>query len=357
MDRPLRRTHPRLGRDAAVRRSAGRRPLQLRPRAARLAACARLHSGGPAGRVEERGRPGARVRRRELRARRRGARAATSRGLPRRKRALDRRRAAFRGLRRLPQRPCDPGPVDAALGRPGVYDAAARRRPRRLRGFPRVRPARAAPAGGLANPAPHPLLGLARAALGRPRVPGRISLVQHPALLAGSNPRAEGAGRLDAGGTDSGLIRHVSLESSPPPSPSRRDAALTVTLVVFCQGFNMLSLGGIALFLPLIREDLRISFAQAGMLSAAATFTYPLGQIPRGYLADRLGPQRVVFIGILGSTLLSLNFGMIQSYPAALANQVVSGAFRALIFAPDRKSTRLNSSHLVISYAVFCLKK
>src|SRR5256885_12219182 len=27
------------------------------------------------------------------------------------------------------------------------------------------------------------------------------------------------------------------------------------------------------------------------------------------------------------------------------------------LFNPDRKSTRLNSSHLVISYAVFCLKK
>src|SRR5688500_19648574 len=27
------------------------------------------------------------------------------------------------------------------------------------------------------------------------------------------------------------------------------------------------------------------------------------------------------------------------------------------IFLSDRKSTRLNSSHLVISYAVFCLKK
>src|ERR1039457_4779183 len=27
------------------------------------------------------------------------------------------------------------------------------------------------------------------------------------------------------------------------------------------------------------------------------------------------------------------------------------------LFFPDRKSTRLNSSHLVISYAVFCLKK
>src|SRR5256885_10124729 len=29
----------------------------------------------------------------------------------------------------------------------------------------------------------------------------------------------------------------------------------------------------------------------------------------------------------------------------------------ALEFSRDRKSTRLNSSHLVISYAVFCLKK
>src|SRR5207253_9230092 len=27
------------------------------------------------------------------------------------------------------------------------------------------------------------------------------------------------------------------------------------------------------------------------------------------------------------------------------------------IFCPDRKSTRLNSSHVAISYAVFCLKK
>src|SRR5256885_10836543 len=40
--------------------------------------------------------------------------------------------------------------------------------------------------------------------------------------------------------------------------------------------------------------------------------------------------------------------------------QQVSGASvlrEAQQFRPDRKSTRLNSSHLVISYAVFCLKK
>src|SRR5256885_7026438 len=34
-----------------------------------------------------------------------------------------------------------------------------------------------------------------------------------------------------------------------------------------------------------------------------------------------------------------------------------AGQFRSGLGLRDRKSTRLNSSHLVISYAVFCLKK
>src|SRR5205814_8672275 len=39
------------------------------------------------------------------------------------------------------------------------------------------------------------------------------------------------------------------------------------------------------------------------------------------------------------------------------ADQDLPGFLRALGIAVDRKSTRLNSSHLGISYAVFCLKK
>src|SRR5260221_4547901 len=37
--------------------------------------------------------------------------------------------------------------------------------------------------------------------------------------------------------------------------------------------------------------------------------------------------------------------------------QLVQALARATRVRPDRKSTRLNSSHTVISYAVFCLKK
>src|SRR2546429_3149799 len=37
--------------------------------------------------------------------------------------------------------------------------------------------------------------------------------------------------------------------------------------------------------------------------------------------------------------------------------RMVQGGYNAVLTAPDRKSTRLNSSHGYISYAVFCLKK
>src|SRR2546426_2532467 len=45
--------------------------------------------------------------------------------------------------------------------------------------------------------------------------------------------------------------------------------------------------------------------------------------------------------------------------PCAQGDRARAGLCRAVTLSGtrDRKSTRLNSSHLVISYAVFCLKK
>jgi sugar phosphate permease len=122
--------------------------------------------------------------------------------------------------------------------------------------------------------------------------------------------------------------------ATPFTYASRHLGITTVTLVVLCQVFHGLTFGGIALFLPLIREDLRMSFAQGGMLSAAATLSYALGQIPAGFLSDRCGPKRLFFIGLLGWSVLSLSLGLIQSFPAAVLNQFIGGAFRALMFAP-----------------------
>ncbi|MFN7085947.1 MAG: MFS transporter [Burkholderiales bacterium] len=113
-----------------------------------------------------------------------------------------------------------------------------------------------------------------------------------------------------------------------------REGVNTVVLVVFCQLVHGITFSALPLLLPLIREDLQISFSQAGMLSAAMTLSYALGQIPAGYLSDRYGPRRLFFTGLLGWSAFSLLFGLIHSFPLALATQFIAGAFRALLFAP-----------------------
>ena len=117
-------------------------------------------------------------------------------------------------------------------------------------------------------------------------------------------------------------------------SAQRRDGINTTALVVLCQIVHGITFTAIPLLLPLIRGDLDINFTQAGTLMAVATLSYALGQIPAGYLADRYGPRRLIFIGLLGWSVLSLCFGLIHAFWLALVNQFVAGAFRALLFAP-----------------------
>src|SRR2546427_8619176 len=47
----------------------------------------------------------------------------------------------------------------------------------------------------------------------------------------------------------------------------------------------------------------------------------------------------------------------VVDHPGALAAGLAVGGFEGRVVEGDRKSTRLNSSHSQISYAVFCLKK
>src|SRR2546426_3833933 len=83
-------------------------------------------------------------------------------------------------------------------------------------------------------------------------------------------------------------------------------------------------------------------------------------------------PNAFIRIGRDGRITLIMNQvemgqGTYTSMPMLLAEELEVGLDQVhlehappddrLYSVPDRKSTRLNSSHLVISYAVFCLKK
>ncbi len=115
---------------------------------------------------------------------------------------------------------------------------------------------------------------------------------------------------------------------------NNRDRIITLSILVLCLCYHALSQGTISLFLPVIRDDLGLSFTQAGSISATALLVYACMQVPAGFLADRLSTKKVFAIGILGTTVLFLTFGLITRYWQGIANEALSGFFRALVFAP-----------------------
>src|SRR5258708_5003264 len=71
------------------------------------------------------------------------------------------------------------------------------------------------------------------------------------------------------------------------------------------------------------------------------------------YIQHRGGPKG--FIKVLDDN--TLGFADFAGNKQYITISNLAGNDRAYLFLLDRKSTRLNSSHQIISYAVFCLKK
>jgi len=140
-----------------------------------------------------------------------------------------------------------------------------------------------------------------------------------------------------------------------PDDASENSRAVNIFLIILCMSFQVISLSGISLFLPVIRSDLGFSFTQGGTLSAITFFVYALMQIPAGFLADRFGMKKIFFIGVLGTTAFCLIFGLASQYWQALLTQMGSGFFRSFIFAaglallaswfgPQRRATAMGLS-------------
>jgi DHA1 family inner membrane transport protein len=105
-------------------------------------------------------------------------------------------------------------------------------------------------------------------------------------------------------------------------------------LLVLGQSVQSLAVTGLALFLPLIRKDIHLTFSQAGVVIVAATLTFALFQVPVGFMTDRLGAKPLFLAGIIGTSVLAFSLSSVHSYQLLIVNQAASGVFRALLFAP-----------------------
>jgi MFS family permease len=66
--------------------------------------------------------------------------------------------------------------------------------------------------------------------------------------------------------------------------------------------------------LPFIRSDLSLSKTQVGALGSAYNLPYGLAQLPGGWLADRIGPRKLILVGISGVAIAGLLVGIAPTY-------------------------------------------
>lgn len=97
--------------------------------------------------------------------------------------------------------------------------------------------------------------------------------------------------------------------------------------------FEIAFFAAIAPLLPEYVEDLGLSKAEAGILSAAYAGGTLFGALPAGFVASRLGPRRTAIIGLLGLGCSSLVFGFAEQILLLDAARFVQGIAGALIWA------------------------
>src|SRR5256886_4129707 len=133
--------------------------------------------------------------------------------------------------------------------------------------------------------------------------------------------------------------------------PARSAAYYGLAVIILATALNFLDAQVFGMLAQRIKIDLRLTDEQLGFLIGPANVIfYVLVGIPLARLVD-IYPRKYVLAG--GITLT----GGITALGGLAQNFAQLFCSRMLVGAGDRKSTRLNSSHSQISYAVFCLKK
>jgi MFS family permease len=77
--------------------------------------------------------------------------------------------------------------------------------------------------------------------------------------------------------------------------------------------------------LPFIRTEFGLDYTQASFVTSAFALANGAGQLPAGWLADRIGPTVLIMVGILGVALAGVLVGISQTYGMLLAFIILMG--------------------------------
>jgi len=99
--------------------------------------------------------------------------------------------------------------------------------------------------------------------------------------------------------------------------------------------------------LSLIKNEFSLNYTLSGALTSSYFLGYALGQIPWGYIADRIGPTRTISLSTFGTALSLILFGLIGEIWQIIMLRFLSGLLGAGIFVSTVKLTSICFSPLV----------
>ncbi|MFD6443035.1 MFS transporter [Peribacillus sp. NPDC060186] len=112
----------------------------------------------------------------------------------------------------------------------------------------------------------------------------------------------------------------------------KRYVVLVVLWLVYI--INYFDRMAVLTFLPFIQEDLNLTPVEVGQLASVFFFAYAAAQISAGYLADKIGPKKVMYIAILVFTVVTALTGAVKNFTQFLLLRIGLGFGEGHHFAP-----------------------
>lgn len=87
-----------------------------------------------------------------------------------------------------------------------------------------------------------------------------------------------------------------------------------------------------------LKKSYGVTNGQLGDIDSAYSAAYAAGQFFWGWAADRIGPRRVLGLGMLGTAMCSIAFGMSRTFWALLVFWTLNGFMQATGWSPNVKA-------------------
>lgn len=114
-------------------------------------------------------------------------------------------------------------------------------------------------------------------------------------------------------------------QAQPVPRRIRRAQTVALALLMVSGIVNYLDRGTLAVANSSIRSSLGLSLGEMGLLLSAFSWSYAMCQLPVGGLVDRIGPRRLLGVGLIVWSLAQAAGGFVGSFGAFIVARIVLG--------------------------------